>query len=424
MKHIPSFVILLSLGCAGLAGAQAGPVVPAGISPFDVGGTSGQVLLADLDKDGDLDLLTRHQADRAIRVHLGDGHARFVTTAAAIAVDFAPGDMKLGDVDGDGFLDLVVTAGDRDIVDVLLGRSKTVFRRAAGSPFAASESLYKYNKRGLHLLDVDRDGHLDIVTGNRRGQYAFRVLLGNGHGRFAAGPVLKLEPAEEGYTLAFGDVDGDGDIDAVTALSSPDRGRLDVHLSDGRGSFRKVPGSGLSLPPTWRVEAVADMNSDRRPDLVVSHRSARVSVLLNRGRGRFTPAAGSPFALSSRPFAVALADVNRDEHVDLVAATVNSVTVLLARGHTFPRARQSSYAAGPGAFTLAIGDLNADGRPDVVASSFESDAVTVLLGRWPRRPRRAPRSPGRSRARRNARSPASCRRDPSPGHGRGRAEAC
>lgn len=374
-------MIVLSLGCAGLGGAQTPLLAPAGISPFDVGDISGQVLLADINEDGRLDLVTRHPTARAIRTHLGDGRARFTTIEAEVALDFDPGDMKLGDLNGDEILDLVVTAGDRDIVDVLLGSAKAVFTRAAGSPFAAGKQVYEYNKRRLHLVDMNKDGHLDIVTANRRGQYAFRVLLGNGRGQFAPGPVLRVEPAQEGYTLAFGDVDGDRDIDVVTAVSSPDRGRVEVHLSNGRGAFRKASGPGVSLAAPYRIEALTDMNADRRPDLVLSHRSARVSILLNRGRGRFAPAPGSPFALPARAFTVALADLNRDHRVDLVGATVDSVSVLLADGHAFPRARRSSFRAGPGAYTIAVGDLNGDDRPDVVASSFESNAVTVLLGR-------------------------------------------
>jgi hypothetical protein len=356
-------------------------LVPAPGSRFDVGGPSGQVLLADVNRDGRLDLLTRHQQGRAIKVHLGDGRARFRRSASAVAIDFAPSNMQLADVNGDRNPDLVVTAGDRDLVDVLLGGPTGVFTRAPGSPFAASETLYQYNKRRLHLVDVDGDGHVDVVTENRRGQYAFRVLLGDGTGRFAPGPVLTVEPASEGYTLAFGDVDRDGDVDAVTALSSPERGRVDVQLSDGRGTFRKAPGAGISLPPTYYVEALADVNADRRPDVVLSLRSARVAVLLNRGGGRFAPAPRSPFALSARLYSVVPADLNRDRQTDLVAATANSVTVLLADRAAFPRTRQSSFRAGPGAYDVAVGDLNADRKPDVVASSFESSAVTVLLGR-------------------------------------------
>lgn len=380
MKHLVALAVFLVLACVGRGDARTPLLAPADVSPFDVGGASGQVLLADINQDGRLDLLTRHQQARAIRIHLGDG-ARFTTTKAAIKLTFSPTEMRLGDVNGDTFLDLVVTASARDVVDILLGSARAVFTRARAAPFVASNHVYRYNKRSLHLVDVNKDGHLDVVTENRRGQYAFRVLLGNGRGRFAAGPVLRVKPVQEGYVLAFGDVDDDGDVDAVTAQSSPHTGRLEVHLSDGRGAFRRKADAALSLPPTYGIEAIADVNSDQRPDLVLSHRSARVSLLLNRGGGRFVPAAASPFDLSARPFSVALADLNRDDQVDLVAATVDSVTVLLGDGHSFPRARQSSFRAGPGAYNVTIGDVNGDEKPDVVASSFGSRAVTVLLGR-------------------------------------------
>jgi hypothetical protein len=321
---------MLAVGSQG--GAQTPPLLtPADISPFNVGSASGQVLLADIDRDGHLDLLTRHQQARVIRIHVGDGRARFTTTSAAVALSFSPGDMRLGDLNGDKILDLVVTASGRDVVDVLLGNAQAVFRRARGSPFAAGKRVYQYNKRSLPLVDVNEDGHLDIVTANRRGQFAFRVLLGNGHGRFAAGPVLRAEPAREGYTLAFGDVDGDRHLDAVTAVSSPEAGRLEVRLGNGRGAFRKPRRPAVFLPAPYRVEAVADVNSDQRPDLVLSHRRALVTILLNGGGGRFAPAAGSPFKVSARPFSVALADLNQDDRIDLVGATVDSVTALAQR---------------------------------------------------------------------------------------------
>jgi hypothetical protein len=372
--------VFLLLACGSQGGASP-PLALADISPFNVGSPSGQLVLVDINDDGHLDLLTRHQQARTIRVHLGDGRARFTSTSAGVALNFSPGDMGVGDVNGDENPDLVVTAGDRDVVAVLLGNARMVFRHAAGSPFNASRRVYRYNKRSLHLVDVNRDGKLDIVTGNRRGQYAFRVLLGNGQGRSAAGPVLRVTRVREGYTLGLGDVDRDRDVDIVTSVSSPELGRLDVHLSNGRGAFRKVLRSAVSLPPTYRIEALADVNSDRRPDLVLSHRGALVTVLVNRGRGRFTHAAGSPFELAARPFSVALTDLDRDDDADLVCATTDSVSVLLGEGLAFPRARQSSFRAGPGAYDLAVGDLNGDRKPDVVASSFESRAVTVLLGR-------------------------------------------
>jgi FG-GAP-like repeat len=274
MKRASVLVLFLALAYGGTGSAGTPPLVPAGSSPFAVGDPSGQVLLADVDRDGRLDLLTRHQQARAIKLHLGDGR-----------------------------------------------------------------------------------------TGSGRRTH---------RSRSASHPATWL--------LAFGDVDGDRDIDAVTAVSHPESGRLDVYLNDGR-RFRWKPDARLRLPATYELEALGDMNSDRRPDLVFSHRDAHVGVLLNRGGGRYARAAGSPFTLEARPFSVVPADLDGDDQVDLVVATEDSVTALLGERGAFPRARQSTFHAGPGAFDVAVGDVSGDGRPDVVASSFESGAVTVLLGR-------------------------------------------
>jgi hypothetical protein len=166
-------------------------LAPADISPYDVGSPSGQVLLADIDNDGQLDLLTRHQQARTIKAHLGDGRARFTTTRSQVRLGFSPADMSVGDVNGDRTLDIVVTAGARDVIDVLIGDGRGAFRRVKGSPYTVSRRVYRYNKRSLHLVDVNKDGRLDVVTGNRRGHTAFRVLLGDGRGRFSGGPVRR-----------------------------------------------------------------------------------------------------------------------------------------------------------------------------------------------------------------------------------------
>jgi hypothetical protein len=123
------------------------------------------------------------------------------------------------------------------------------------------------------------------------------------------------------------------------------------------------------------------MNGDGRLDVAIAHSSGGVSLLLNAGRGRFTPAPGSPIPLGSRGYALVAEDVNADGQPDLVAATVDSVTVLLATPSGYAHAPGSPFRAGPGAFNLALADVNKDGRLDIAASSFEGNGVTVLLAR-------------------------------------------
>jgi hypothetical protein len=385
---------LLATGCANPVYSQGPPFGLIAGTPVEVGTGSGTIILADVSSDGHLDMLTRQSLTHLVTVQLGDGKGHFAAAAGSpIRLDFPPGDMTLGDVDHDGVPDLGIRKSDRDEVYVFLGKGRGDFFPAPGSPFAASPTVYTSTKPRLHLLDINGDGNLDFVTSNGR-SHTLATLLGDGRGRFAPGPGTEMEPGRDWYTSAFGDVDGDGQVDAVTVLAESRlglraNGRLVVQRGDGTGAFRDASAvAQVSVLPDPSLVTLADVNGDRRPDVVVSHTGHRLSVLLNRGGGRFAPAPTSTYTLGAEAFAVEVADANRDGQADLLAATVSerppyngSITVLLGDRRGFTPAPGSPYRAGPGAYNLAVGDVDEDGRLDVAASSFESDAVTVLLGR-------------------------------------------
>jgi hypothetical protein len=355
---------------------------PAATSPIQVGEGSGTILLQDLNRDSRPDLLTRHLLTRRIETFRGDGSGGFTPFGPSLQFEYEPGDMKLADMNRDRIPDLIVTSGSRDMVDVFRGDGRGGFRPVAGSPFTVSRVVDTYNKRTLHILDLNGDGNLDIATANGRLRNTVRSLLGDGRGGFTPGPIIRLDTRGDGFVLAFGDVNGDRKPDVVN-VSKPDEsaGRLVVQLGDGRGRFRAVAGSAMRLPAGPSAVALLDMDGDDQTDIVVGHSTGRISLLLNRGQGIFEPASGSPREVGSPLFALLPLDVNGDRRVDLVIPTVNHVTVLLAEESGFSEAPGSPYAAGPGAYYLGAGDVNGDGKTDIAASSFEGTGVTLLLGR-------------------------------------------
>jgi hypothetical protein len=127
--------------------------------------------------------------------------------------------------------------------------------------------------------------------------------------------------------------------------------------------------------------AVADVNGDGRPDLVVANKySDSVSVLLGNGNGTFQ--AAQNFSAGTGPVAVAVADVNGDGHPDLITANYfsNSVSVLLGNGDgTFGSA--VSFGQGNYPESVAVADVNGDGLPDVVTANNRSNSVSLLLGK-------------------------------------------
>jgi hypothetical protein len=363
-----------------------GPIfMPAPGSPITVGKGSGEILLADLNRDGHLDMLTKHLLNQHVTVGLGDGQCNFgPAPGGPMSFGYQPGTIELGDVNSDSTLDLVVASKDdnNEYVHVFLGTGRGTFILAPGSPFTSGASIKLY-KPGLHLVDVNEDGKPDLVTANGR-RNSIEIFFGDGRGRFSPGPVVRLESGHDRYWSAVGDVDRDSHLDVVTVgtVGADDTpGRLLIKRGDGKGGFADVAASSQSVPPNSRLATLADLNGDRHLDIVLSQGGNHLSVLLNGGKGTFSTAPGSPYKISAEPFAVVVADVNRDRRKDLVAATVNSITILLGDSRGFVPATGSPFRAGPGAYNLTVGDINEDGKLDIAASSFEGNGVTVLLGR-------------------------------------------
>ena len=148
---------------------------------------------------------------------------------------------------------------------------------------------------GVSLGDVDGDGHLDIVLAKGRHWPLNNLILRNdGKGHFTT--AVLGDAADRTYTAALADLDGDGHLDIVVSNDRPDS-KL-VYLNDGRGRFRVA---GTFGQPEWstRYVTVADLNGDRRPDLIVANRSSNPAnprpsfVCLNDGNGRLSDVHGA-----------------------------------------------------------------------------------------------------------------------------------
>jgi len=302
--------------------------------------------------------------------------------------------VELADVNSDGQLDVLVANSQDGTITVLLNAGEGGLKPVQGSPFAAGPQ-----PNDMAIADFNHDGHLDLAIANHSVPQ-FTLLLGDGKGSFhsAPGSPFTITTKPHSHGIAAADFNGDRNIDVAIESWADDK--VTVILGNGKGGFA-TPGMQYTVGrhPYERLRA-ADMDGDGRPDIVTGNfEGANISVLLNpeRSKGSNPPCALSPgpctlfFASPPNPFGLALADVNGDGKIDVIVAhysghgtdpSRDAVSLLLNQsGKTgFQLSQATRYDAGHLAVAVAVGDINGDKHPDIAVAAMGGGGVTVLLG--------------------------------------------
>ncbi|HSL94410.1 MAG TPA: VCBS repeat-containing protein [Thermoleophilia bacterium] len=347
----------------GLLEAFAFPSYGLGPVEYSTGAGPSGVAIGDLDGDGFNDLVVANRSTATVSVRLGVGDGS-LGPEAQIAAGWEPTGIALADLDGDADLDVVTTDYWRGAVCVLLGNGDGTF--APWVDYAAGASPHRFD-----VGDVDRDGVLDIVVANQ-GAASIGVLLGIGGGSFATATHYPTGSWPSDVRLA--DLDGDQDLDAVTANFMGNS--VSVLLGIGDGTFGAATDHAAGLG-THGI-ALVDLDADGDVDAVTANYEGSVSVLPGDGAGGL--AAATTYEAGSGPNAVAAGDVNGDGAPDVVTANMedDTLSVLLGRGDgaLLPR---TDYPTGDGPCAVALGDFDGDQKQDVAAADYDGDAASVLL---------------------------------------------
>ena len=336
--------------------------------------------VGDFNGDGKTDVAVASNVTNDVVILLGDGRGGFrVGTPSPAGAN--PTEMFVADLDRDGALDLAIANHDTSYVTILLGDGKGSLRPAKGSPLTVHSKPHPHTIDGC---DVNGDGWIDLVIDDWE-ENRLTLVLSDGKGGFR-GPGTPIEVGRRPYrNLRLRDLNGDGRCDIVTP--SYGKGVITVLLGDGRGGFAAGPPIPAG-PAPFSVE-VADLNRDGKPDLVLENYSGQITdsskdaltFLLGDGRGGFR--LGPRLSTGNAPFDVALGDVDGDGFPDAATADFGGRDVVVAFGGRdgLSPSRTVLVPIGRHPARIVLTDLNGDGKADAITANEGEHDVSVLLAK-------------------------------------------
>jgi Big-like domain-containing protein/VCBS repeat protein len=332
-------------------------------------GGSGGTIAADVNSDGQPDLIAPGGSGITILSNSGNYNFTVLQPTNSVAVD-VPGGIAAGKMTTSGNLDVVVAS--RTEISVLPGLGNGRFL----SPLIQTINAGTHD---IALGDFNRDGNLDVAfTQADASGKSFGVVLGKGDGTFMA-PASAFSTNGILNGIAVADFNGDGNLDIAVAdvQGGFGNGTVDIFLGKGDGTFTSF---GAVLVGRYPASIIpVDLNKDGKLDLVVldtgNGLAGGVSVFLGHGDGTFAPAVRYP--LTSAGASLVVTDINGDGWPDFaVGEGTGMIDLYLNNGDgsgTF--GSPVSHFVGSAAFSLFAADLSGGGAPDLIAAGGISIVV-------------------------------------------------
>jgi len=286
-------------------------------------------------------------------------------------------DIKAGDLDGDGDLDLaVVSMGSslrNAVVDLYFNDGDGAFTRRTASGGLGPQKLV--------LADLDGDGDLDIAMSSGLFERVMSVLLNDGDGTFA--PESRYNVGDHPQGIATADFNRDGDLDLAVARydTATLKTYVQIWLNDGSGRFARAREITLAQTADRPVLVADDFNRDGRPDLAVGMYGNRQVVMLGRPQLAFDQRV---YVTGYTAWDLSAGDLDGDGDSDIVLATLGSsstgdMSILRNAGDgTFTPVR---FSSGFNPHDCAIADFDADGKADIVVAEGGTETGGIHLQR-------------------------------------------
>ena len=352
-----------------------------------MGKAPGPIAIADVNHDRKADIIVGNMDDGTVTVLLGDGNGHFTSAPhSPFPCNASPNDIAVADMNGDGHRDLIIANTQTPYITVLLGDGKGGFKPSARSPFATKSFPHPH---GVVVGDFAEDGKPSVIT-DSWGHDQILLLTTDGKGNLILPGKFFSADLHTDSGVRAADFNHDGKLDIVTVNQAANV--VGLLLGDGRGDFRRAPGSPFAAGDTPWYFDVGDVNGDGNSDVAVipyerdirDHKNLGVTILLGDGKGELTTMRGSPFSLQgcAGPARVAIGNIlghRAGELRDVVVSCAQNNKLFFFTGTKSGAFAVTTRDMPTGWGGLALADLTGNGNDDVLISNNNAGTLTILF---------------------------------------------
>lgn len=353
--------------------------------------------LADIDMDGKPDVVTPNNGSGNIAVYKNTSVTGSISTSSLAArVSFAtagtPWHTQMADIDGDGLEDLI--SANNSVSTLSISRNLGLTGSINTSSFASRVDLASANSiQNIGYADIDGDGKTDLASANFSSNNIsiFRNIITSGTitvGSFATRVDIPTGSSSGPICVVFSDVDMDGKPDMIVANNTSNN--ISVYKNTSTvGNINFATAVSFNTLANPRYIAVADLNNDDKPELLVSNSgTSLISVFENASASGVISASslGSriDISTSANPWGLSTGDIDGDGKPD-IAVACNSGNVSIIKNIYSSGSLSSSsfatrvdFATGSQANGIAVCDMDGDLKPEILATSFGSNIISIF----------------------------------------------
>ena len=350
------------------------------VTSYSTGNGSGPCCIAigDLNDDGRMDIVVANRGAGNLVIFFDEKKGAFkLGNTLAMHAESHLTSVALGDLNNDTFLDIVVSdvGVDERQIGILYGYGDGNF-----SQLHSHLTSMNTKPSSIIITDLNRDGRSDLVVANM-GRGRVLIMLQNETQPFA--PQITYPTGNQSRPVAAAVGDFNQDTHPDIAVVNTGTNSIGVFLGHGNGSFAAQRSYFVGSGSRPSAIVVGDINHDHRLDLLVTNAGTdSIGVFLCYKNGTFAAVKTCSTGLGSAPTSIALADLNGDRRADVIVTNggINTVLILdILDNGTCSQSSSVSLAYNSRPQSIAIGDLNQDGWLDMAVANYGTNYVDILL---------------------------------------------